>query len=88
MLHQVVLTLLTDWPMIINAHDGLITANQLLTGSCEACETRTCKKPILENFLLLSLQPEHNIQVLATKGTYLLVCLIAKVVRFLYAFLC
>ena len=56
--------------MIINAHDGLITANQLLTGRCEACETRTCKKPSLENFLLLSLQPEHNIQVLATKGTF------------------
>ena len=57
-----------DWPVIINANDGLITANQVLTNQCEACKARSCKKPSLENFLLLSVQPELNIQLLAIPG--------------------
>jgi len=64
--------------VIINANDGLITANQVLTSQCEACKARSCKKPSLENFLLLSVQPELDIQLLATPGVQFMILLFWK----------
>ena len=59
-------TLCADWPGLI-PDDGLLTANQVLCGDCGAC-TRTSCHPHFSNVIVVSVQPERNIQLFPTSG--------------------
>ena len=62
----------TDWPVIVD--DGLLEANQLLRGDCGACEMfykrdpHSSLIPKLLNVMVVSVQPERNIQLYPTTG--------------------
>lgn len=58
----------TDWPALI-VDDGLLTANQLLTSGndCTTC-THTSSRPHLTNVIMVSVQPERNIQLFPVHG--------------------
>lgn len=56
----------TDWPVLI-PDDGLLTSNQVLCGDCGAC-TRTSCHPHFSNVIVVSVQPERNIQLFPTSG--------------------
>ena len=58
--------LYVDWPALI-PDDGLLTANQVLCGDCGAC-TRTSCHPHFSNVIVVSVQPERNIQLFPTSG--------------------
>ena len=61
--------------------DGLLDANQLLRSECDACsmfyqrDPRSCLLPKLLNVMVVSVQPERNIQLYPTSGE-LAACLI------------
>ena len=55
-----------DWPGLI-PDDGLLTANQVLCGDCGACTHTSCH-PHFSNVIVVSVQPERNIQLFPTGG--------------------
>ena len=63
---------IAEWPMIVD--DGLLDANQLLRSECDACsmfyqrDPRSCLLPKLLNVMVVSVQPERNIQLYPTSG--------------------
>lgn len=57
-----------DWPSLI-VDDGLLTANQVLRDDCAAC-THCTAKPHISNVVILSVQPERNIQLFPSSGEY------------------
>ena len=57
-----------EWSRIIY-NDGLMTTNQLLKSDCEYC-AHTVYCPYLRNVVIVSVQPERNIQLFPTNGTY------------------
>ena len=62
----------TDWPQIVD--DGLLDANQLLRSECDTChmfiqrDPRSALTPKLLNVMVVSVQPERNIQLYPTTG--------------------
>lgn len=57
-----------DWPGLI-PDDGLLTANQVLCGDCGACTHTSCH-PHFSNVIVVSVQPERNIQLFPTCGKF------------------
>ena len=55
-----------DWPGLI-PDDGLLTANQVLCEECAAC-VHTSARPHISNVIILSVQPERNIQLFPISG--------------------
>jgi hypothetical protein len=55
-----------DWPSII-VDDGLLTANQVLRDDCTGC-LHTSSRPHISNVIILSVQPERNIQLFPSSG--------------------
>ena len=62
----------TDWPLIVD--DGLLDANQLLRSGCDTChmflqrDSRSALIPKLLNVMIVSVQPERNVQLYPTAG--------------------
>jgi hypothetical protein len=62
-----------DWPMIVD--DGLLDANQLLHSECDMChmfvqrDPRCATTPKLLNVMVVSVQPERNIQLYPTSDS-------------------
>ena len=76
-LSTVMFFLYADWPGLI-PDDGLLTANQVLCGDCGAC-TRTSCHPHFSNVIVVSVQPERNIQLFPTSGKPVASCCCMKI---------
>lgn len=56
-----------DWPTII-PNDGLIIVNQSMRRDCSTCKMSSSSIPRISNVIVISVQPERNIQLFPNNG--------------------